>query len=132
MNAPATDMATLLDGGSALGLTQGVNLFISVLPELPDAIVAIFDYSGNDPEQNFEYWRPSVQVRVRSAREDYEIAYQLAMSIKALLVAAHNVTIGDTRYIGIWSKGDIIALGRDGNQRTELSMNFQIHRTTVT
>lgn len=132
MNAPATDIATMLDGGSGLGLNQGVNLFVSVLPEAPDAIVAIFDYSGDDPEQNFEYWRPSVQVRVRGAREDYETPYQLAMAIKAQLVASHNVTIGDTRYIGIWSKGDIMSLGRDANQRPELSMNFQIHRTTIT
>lgn len=121
----------MLDGGLALDLTQGSNLFVSVLPESPDAIVAIFDYSGEDPEQNIEYWRPSVQVRVRGAREDYETAYQLAMNIKALLVASHNITIGDTRYIGIWSKGDIISLGRDNNQRPELSMNFQIHRTTT-
>lgn len=131
MNAPATDIATILDGGSALGLTAGTNLFVSILPESPDAIVAIFDYSGNDPEQNFEYWRPSVQVRVRGAREDYETPYQLAMDIRALLVASYNITVDGARYIGIWAKGDIMSLGRDANERPELSINFSIHRTTT-
>jgi len=131
MTTPATDIATLLDGVSGTGLAQGTNLFVSVLPETPDAIVAVFDYSGSDPEQNFEYWRPSVQVRVRGAREDYETVYQLAIAIRAYLVALHNTTIGDTRYIGIWAKGDIMSLGRDNNNRPELSINFQIHRTST-
>ena len=131
MNAPSTDIAAMLADVSGPGLTEGTNLFISILPELPDAIVAVFDYSGSDPEQNFAYWRPSVQVRVRGAREAYEAAYQLAMDIRAYLVASHNVTINGSRYIGIWAKGDIISLGRDGNNRPELSVNFAIHRTTV-
>lgn len=131
MNAPATDIVALLDGASALGLTQGTDLFISVLPESPDAAVAAFDYSGEDPEWNVEYWRPSVQVRVRGAREDYETAYQLAIAIRNYLMASHNTVVNGTKYIIIGAKGDIHYLGRDANARPELSLNFSIHRTTT-
>lgn len=131
MNAPSTDLATVLAGVGALGLTLASNLFSSQIPATPDALVALFDYSGGDPEQNVDYWRPSLQVRVRSAKGDYDTAYQLAMAIRAVLVAVNSVTVAGARYIGIWAKGDIMFLGRDNNDRAEFSINFEVHRTTA-
>lgn len=56
--------------------TLGTDLFLSHMPESPDACVAIYEYGGSVPEMTmgaglYAINRPRVQVKVRTAREDY-------------------------------------------------------------
>lgn len=132
MNAPSEDIKDFLeDEGSSLGLIFATNLFIGEMPETPNECVAVFDGPGEAPEHDYEYKRPSVQVRVRADKGDYTSAYTLAEGILDILKAQHNVTKNSTRYVGIWADSDILALGKDANGRFQFSMNFSIHRTTT-
>ena len=70
-------VGTYIDTNSA-DLTLGTNLFLSKMPESPDYCVAIFEYEGLPPIETFGsagfvIERPSLQVMVRAAREDYVI-----------------------------------------------------------
>jgi hypothetical protein len=121
----------LLDGDSSLQLTFATDLFVSEMPDAPDAAVCIFDTGGYAPEVDYEYKRPTVQVLVRGRRDGYLAAHALAADILDVLNGLHNETINSTRYIGIWAEGDVISLGRDGNGRPLLSMNFRIHRAST-
>ena len=131
MNPASEDIKTLLDGDSSLGLVFMVNLFISELPETPDNCVAVFDSPGLAPALHTEWKQPGVQIRIRGDKGAYRAAHLLAQTIGDLLHGIHNETVGATRYALIQQMGDVIPLGRDQLERPELSMNFQIQRTTA-
>lgn len=114
-----------------MALTFGTDLFVSEMPETPDECVCVYDTGGYEPEANFNYERPTVQVRVRGSKGAYVAAYTLTQDIRDALHALANHTINSARYIGIWCESDILPLGYDNNHRPMLSVNFRIHRTEV-
>ena len=74
-------VGTIIDTNSAT-LTLGTNLFLGKMPESPDLCVAVYEYAGTQPLATFgataiEVDRPSVQVVVRVAKEDYPAARNL-------------------------------------------------------
>lgn len=132
MNAPSEDIKDFIeDEGSALGLVFATNLFVGEMPETPNECVAVFDGPGEAPEHDYEYRRPSVQVRVRAEKGEQQAGWTLANEIYEILKAQHNVSKNSTQYVGIWADSDILALGKDANGRFLFSMNFSIHRTTT-
>ena len=132
MNAPSEDIKDFLeDEGSALGLVLGTNLFVGEMPETPDECVAVFDSGGEDPEHDYEYRRPTVQVRIRSEKGGQQAGWTLANEIYNLLKAQHNVEKNSTQYVGIWAQGDILSLGKDAIGRFQFSTNYRINRTTT-
>jgi hypothetical protein len=59
--------------------TQGTDIFLAVLPESPDACIAIYEAVGNAPEftMGSDPWaidRPVIQVICRAGRGDYPTA----------------------------------------------------------
>lgn len=129
MNSSAEDMSSILASAIA-SLTENTNLFISREPSEPDAVVSVFDTGGGEPSsgtENNEF--PTIQVRVRGAKMDYETAYALIDSIKTVLHNLASQTINSTKYIGVWASSDIIPLGYDASDRPILTINFRIHRT---
>ncbi|HDS00518.1 MAG TPA: hypothetical protein ENO22_05660 [candidate division Zixibacteria bacterium] len=131
MNAPSHDIKDILGADSSLGLVFRTNLFVSEMPASPDECVAIYDTGGSDPEENFVYKRPTIQVRIRGAKGKYRDAYALAKDIQDSLHVVANYTINSTRYIAIWAQGDILFLGYDDNHRPLLTVNFRMHRTNA-
>ena len=129
MNSPATDISVILEATSSLALTFGTDLFVSEMPDTPDESVCVYDTGGFEPEANFIYERPTVQVRVRGAKGDYVATYTLTQGIRDTLHPLANYTINGARYVAIWCQSDIISLGFDKNHRPMLSVNFRIHRT---
>lgn len=132
MNSPAVDISDILAATSSLALTFATDLFVSEMPDTsdtPDECVCVYDTGGFEPEAGFNYERPTVQVRVRGPKGDYETAHNLAQSIRDELHGLANHTINGARYIGIWCMSDIMSLGYDKNHRPMLSVNFRIHRT---
>ncbi len=131
MNSPAQDISTLLDASSAaLGLDLSTNLFCFEEPDNPDAVVTCYDTGGADPEPNYVYLRPTVQVRIRGDKSTtkWTDAYTLAEGIRDALHGVHNQTVGGARYVQIFAQGDIFSLGLDENNRPVLTINFTIHR----
>lgn len=131
MQPPSEDIKDYLEGVSSLALTYGTDLFISEIPKEPDNCVCIFDTGGYDPEAQYIYQRPTIQVRVRGAKGEYLAAHEQAQAIRDELHGLHNETINGVRYVGIWQEGDIISVGQDDNKRPNVTMNFRIHRTTA-
>lgn len=131
MNSPSEDIKDILDGQSSLALAFRTNLFVSEMPPKPDECVAVYDTGGENPQPNYTYERPTVQVRVRGAKGDYEDAYALAEAIRNILNGMHDEEVGGTRYIGIWAMGDILFVGYDDNHRPLLTINFRLHRTNT-
>lgn len=131
MNAPSVDIANIMADESALGLAIGTDLFVSEMPATPDACVAVYDTGGYNPQPNYDYQRPTVQVRVRGAKGAYVTMHALAQLIRDLLNGSHDVTESGARYIGMWAEGDVLFLGYDDNHRPQASINFRLHRTTA-
>ncbi len=131
MNAPSEDIKDILLGILSLTLTYATDLFIGEMPKTPNNCVCIFDTGGYDPESNYVYQRPTIQVRVRGAGGGYLAAHEQAQAIRDELHGLHNETINGARYVGIWQEGDIISVGQDDNKRPNITVNFRIHRTTV-
>ena len=129
MQAPSVDIKDILEATSSLALTFGADLFVSEMPDTTDECVCVYDTGGFEPEANFVYERPTVQVVVRGTKGAYVVAYNLIQGIRNALHALANHTTNGARYIGIWCQSDIMSLGYDKNHRPMLSVNFRIHRT---
>ena len=134
MNPPSVDMKDLMDGDSSLGLSFGVDLFVSEIPETPGLAVGLYDYGGLAPEVNYNYERPNVQVLVRGTKLSgaYVTAHKKGQAIRDFLIAQRNPIINGARYIGIWALSDVSFLGYDENHRPQVTVNFRLHRTTST
>jgi hypothetical protein len=122
-------MVDLLVDASAPALTFGTDLFVSELPESPDEAVVLYDTGGFDPEVQYQYLRPTVQIVVRGEKGSYVATHQLAQAVAVVLNGRHNETVNDARYVGIWQEGDIAFLQYDEQHRPEFSVSFRIHRT---
>lgn len=131
MNASSEDIKDILEGTSSLALTFATDLFISEMPTNPDQCVCIYDTGGEPPEPDYNYERPTLQIRIRGVKGGYLVAHELAQSIRDTLNGEHNYTVNDTRYIAIWAMGDILFIGYDDNHRPLLTVNFRLHRTNV-
>lgn len=131
MNPPSEDIKDILEGTSALALTFGTDLFISEMPPDPGQCVCVYDTGGESPETDYTYQRPTVQVRIRGARGCYQEAHNFAQSIRDTLNGEHNYTIDGTRYLAIWTVGDVLSVGYDDNHRPLLTINFRLHRTNA-
>lgn len=129
MNAPSEDVKDYLIGISSLVLEFATDLFISEMPDQPDACTCIYDTGGPPAEPHITYERPTFQIRVRGARGKYQDAYSLAQAIKIELNGLNDETISTSRYIGVWLVSDIIFVGYDDKHRPLLSINFRAHRT---
>jgi hypothetical protein len=134
MNPPSEDIKDMLDSssvGAGVG-TYGVDLFYNTIPPTPDACVVVLDSGGFDPEPRFEHDIPTVQVRVRGAKRAHRAAYVKAQAVKAALHGKAGEEWNGTWYILILQEGEILPLGRDENERPELTLNFKIDRHTKT
>jgi len=131
MNPPSEDIKDILEGTSALALTFKTDLFISEMPTSPDDCVCIYDTGGDPPEADYTYERPTIQVRIRGARGRYRDAHNFAQAIRDTLNGEHNYMINQTRYLAIWTVGDVLFVGYDDNHRPLLTINFRLHRTNA-
>ncbi|WP_233613932.1 MULTISPECIES: minor capsid protein [Corallococcus] len=93
----ASELAVLLEG-AGLGLVRppapNANLFTAPMPEadsdVPDRALALVVTGGTGPQSyvgggRAAYLAPECQVRIRSAREDFEGGQQLAQAVFATL-----------------------------------------------
>lgn len=130
MNPTAEDVKDLLvAASSAIGLDFGIDLFCFLQPDEPDLCATIKDSGGFDPDPQFRYDRPTIQVLVRGNRNEYQEAYTVAETIKEFLRQTADETVNGTRYVGFWVLADIFPLGWDEKGRPEFTINFRVHRT---
>lgn len=117
------DMKALIPAGVA----AAASIFLGDYPDMPDNIVTLYHSGGADPSHTFtskEFEEPTFQVRIRNI--SYGMAEEKANAIKDALDGQTELIINGNRYLSIFQQGDILPLGRDSRNRTELSLNFRV------
>ena len=131
-------MATVLE---ALGtyidtnrgdLTIGTNLFLSKMPDTPDVCVCIYENQGSGPLMTFgataiQLDRPSVQISVRAARDDYATARDLAQALRTLVAGIVNVTSSGVVVLRVEPTGSFYSLSVDQLERPRVVFNLDCH-----
>lgn len=116
---------------SASVATTATNLFLGIMPDKPDLCVALFEYAGAAPlevlsDDTATLERPSVQVMVRGARNDYPTAKTLIENVRNTLTGIANEDISGERFLRVQELSSINALGVDDNDRPEFSLSLQV------
>jgi hypothetical protein len=116
---------------SASVAVPGTNLFIGIMPETPDVCVALYEYAGAAPLEVFRDMgetleRPSVQVIVRSSRNDYPTARTLIKNVRDTLTNITDETINGVRFLRVNQISAINAVGTDANDRPEFTLSLQV------
>lgn len=112
---------------SASVATTAVNLFLGIMPDTPDACVALFEYAGEAPLEVMQsntatLEQPSIQVMTRGARNDYPAALALIESVRDTLTAITDETISGVRFLRVHNLSSVNALGTDDKDRPEFSL----------
>lgn len=116
------DMETLIPSDVA----ATADIYSGDKPDKPDNIVVLYQTGGADPSHSFnarEFEEPTFQVLIRNAA--YANAITKAEAVKDAFDGQTELTINGNRYMSIFQQGDIQPLGRDNDNRTELTVNFR-------
>jgi len=114
---------------SASVATVGVNCFIGLMPDKPDVCVALYEYAGSPPlevmrDNAATLERPSVQVMVRSSRNDYPTAEALMVSVRDTLTGVTDETISGVRFLRVNQNSSINHIGTDDNDRPGFTLSL--------
>jgi len=116
---------------SASVATPATDLFLGLMPNSPDTVVALYEYAGSPPlevlvNNNATIERPSVQVMTRAGRNDYPTARTLIESVRDTLTDITDETISGVRFLRVTQISSINALGVDENDRPRFSLSLQV------
>jgi len=122
------DMGTYV--GSNTALTLGTDLYLSLLPDSPDNVVALFENTGIVPVSTLgstnlpQIERPELQFIVRNT--SYATGRTLANTLWELLTSVSNSTIEGTLYHRIEATSSPFVFERDQSRRVLFSCNFNV------
>lgn len=107
------------------------NMFIGLMPNDPDACVALYEYAGSPPlevlvDNDATIERPSVQIITRAGRNDYPTARTLIQNVRNTLTNITDDTISGVRFLRVNQISSINALGVDENDRPRFSLSLQV------
>jgi len=113
-------------------LTIGTNLFLSKMPDTPDVCVCVYELQGTVPLMTFgataiQVDRPSVQISVRAARDDYATARDLAQALRTLVSGIVNVTSSGVTILRVEPTGSFYPLSVDQLERPRVVFNLDCH-----
>lgn len=130
MNPLSSDIKTMLEAETDLGLVFMTNLFIGGLTESPDNQVALMDSTGRAPlsaySQDVSYNYPVVDILVRNA--DYSTGWRLINDIVKALNNRSRETIGTTDYLAFAFITSLSFLDWDENNRARFSVSLEAQR----
>jgi hypothetical protein len=137
-NPPLNDVTTFLSS-AGLGLTVGTNLFASLLPDQPDAAVAVFEYmpapsdftmgSGSLQTALPAIEESRVQIMCRDIEANYNTNQATIEAIYRAMVQMSSSTIGGTFYQRFEPMQRPFFLHRDEKRRVYHVNNYMILRT---
>ncbi len=84
----------------------------------------MFEYAGSPPDLHWAGEYPGLQVRVRN--KSYSAARIKIGEVMQKLHGLHEQELSGTRYLLIRARGSPEILKRDGNNRIEVFVNFEI------
>lgn len=107
------------------------NMFIGLMPDKPDACLALYEYSGQQPlevlrDEDATLERPGVQVLVRGVRNDYPGAREFIVAARDVLTRIADETISGVRFLRVSSASGPFATGTDPNDRPLFSLNLAV------
>lgn len=110
--------------------TLGVSIFLSTMPETPDALVAVYESVGDTPSFTMggaavAINRPVIEVIVRGAKNDYPGARDKAETIRSILGAVVGQSLSGIQVLRMAPQGWLNPLGDDENLRPTVSVNFE-------
>ena len=131
------DVATYLESESTR-LTVGVDLTKGFMPDTPSTVTTLYETGGVFPLNAFStgggtriYERPALQVLSRST--DYQTVRATIEDVFTILDGVANTTLPTAtgvRYGSIDAVQSPFSVGRDSNDRFEMSVNFLVLKTT--
>jgi len=110
--------------------TVGGNIFLTILPQTPDIVIAIYPTGGNATDGKLKYEEASVQLIARGTTEDQFTPYEALVNVYNKLQGFHHDTFTTGGFFIINCIGDQSApgyIGKDSVGRYEYSLNFKIH-----
>lgn len=126
MRSPAYSVARYLEsnGFGVFGATMGWAVAVASEPEAPDTAITVYDTGGEPTDTDQVDRRPTFQVRVRGP--NYDEAYTKLDDIAYFLANARPGVLDGTRYAAFVITSDIASLGKDDNNRHQLTVNFRV------
>lgn len=133
MNPPSKDIAKWLSEEtppySGLGTFAGdepFSLYVAVEPAEPNDVVTIYDTGGSGPDTDaLDISNITFQVRVRCVT--YSEGHSIHEIIRDMLLTNEPVCETST-FVGVAMTTDVIAIGRDENNRHLLTANYSAIR----
>ena len=125
------DIAQLLQSND-LG-TMGVDIYCSQMPDAPDEIISLYQYSGKQSDAISGLTYPGLQVRVRA--ESYQAAEEKIVLVENVLssvgdevndVQNSGLVINDKLYLRIMPVQNAFPLGYDNIGRMSFDQNYII------
>ena len=119
------DMADYLEA-QGVG-TKATNIFMSYMPESPDALSVLYDHGGPAPlilGNGLRQESPELQVLTRAL--DYPTAETAARAVYTALLGCREQTINGTRYISVLPISQPFFLERDHIPRVIFSCNYSL------
>ena len=126
LNSPAIDISSFLQA-QGIG-TEGTDLFISREPASPDMTITITDTGGFPPNPKYLRDEPTIQVRVRGNKNDYNSAWNKMQEIKDVMLGAQPQLLNGTDYVLFVLATDPISLGFDESSRPLIISNWNLVR----
>jgi len=112
----------------------GTDVFLSLLPDLPDVAIGIVESSGLPPVRTMGNPGPpdvevaSFQITVRGAVDDYASARTTANEIYRVFASAGEETINTVRYLNFEALTSPFSAGYDANERPLIICNYTCHK----
>lgn len=132
MQSPAHQLALHLGTFPAIGAfaaATGWAIAVGMEPKSPDEAITLYDTGGAPYFADAYLSTPTIQVRVRTRK--YQDGYDKHEDILAILSGIQNQQIGDSYLLGVWLTSDVMAIGRDDNDRFIFTANYRIERQPI-
>jgi hypothetical protein len=123
------DLATqlnLVGIGIYPGTSATRTIFLSEMPDAPDACIALYARPGRFRicHSSGDIRRPDLHIEARAAT--YAAAQAKIVAVDAALHRFGNETVGSTRFILVKAANEAMSLGKDSRNRTIMSQNFEV------
>ena len=129
-------MSAILDAVGSVLQTAGVGtlastLFLSRMPDSPDANVTVYETGAGYPIYTQGTIGPvlmvtNIQIVARGAREDYQTPRTKIQSVMTAMENINETTASSIRLLRAEQSGQPVPLGFDDNERQRIAITFAV------